>query len=1213
MDNLRVLQWNCYSVTSASPDLHTLVSRCSPDVILLQESWLTPPRSFSLRGYHAFRLDRSTGRGGGLLTLVSTRLVQASRVIMQITSPDCELLLLQLTVPGCRPLFLVNVYCPTGFKSPSTFNDVISKVSGRFILAGDFNSHHVMWGSRSDACGRDLWAFICHYNLIIANDGSPTFLRGTSRSVLDLTLLSPYTQVSSWMTVAVGTTSDHLPVYFEIIIPTHRISLFTRLNHPIQEEKFSALLQEYYNQHSHHGTGAAAATAAVSLLRTSITQSSFRVPKRTTSNCAPWWNDDCTRDYRRRKAAWKQLLSNSCLSNWKHFQILKATFKRTVSSAKRAFYTNLNSFLSHPNHRKALHRHIALIRGQPNCSTNELLVLSDGDANRHLEDIARGLATRFQNSVPLPSPPPTLRVPHHDFTAVTSDEVGRVVHSLRASAPGPDGITARTIKFLWNTHPHVLLNIINTSLESSWIPPSWKVARVVVLKKVASRGLALDNIRPIALTSVLCKTVERIIHLRLSDFVEARSILNYSQIGFRRRCSVWMAHVNLDSQIRLAQEMGHFSALVALDIAQAYDSVEHRVLLHRLSDVGIPAYIKGWIGNFLSGRSFHCSMRHLISSPQPLYRGVPQGSILSPLLFNILMSSLPLSGDVLTITYADDIAFFASAPTLHLLHAKAQRYLDSLVAWTRSVCLSVKVQKSAVLLIPPARLRGTNLNIELLAGMERVCQSNAVKYLGVWYDAKMDWSRHIDHIVQKASRALGFIQRGSSARVGMRRAALIHIYKCYVRPIMEYGCILFSHLPDYRIRKLLVLERRALRLCLGLPRFASNDALYLESHVLPLKARFHLLTVSSFLSLLQNPLASHIDCLRDMRSWLSRPWRRANTPQLLFAQSLLLPLKFSLADLPKPVAPRTHVSVQVINIFRPDVKHAPLSFLLAELAEHISQFPNHVVMATDASVSEERAGVGVIAPQLGFQFPIRLPDYTPVYESEFLAIILAISKVPVRFGQVLLLSDSLSILSSLDCPLSPYRRTLTSFVPGHISHIILTWIPGHRGIPLNEAADSLAKMALSGPILDILPPSADVVRARYRRFLAFTARPPARPDHDHLSFAWRPDHCPSRRSEVLLTRFRCLAPPLNFYLHRAGLEPSPACPHCGADETVAHFLLDCSAYVSLRRSRFSLPFATLGVPISLTSLLSFGASHNGSRHRLIFDNLILFITGSNRL
>lgn len=1145
------------------------------------------------------------GKGGGLLTLISQQLVHSAHVVWQFSSPLCEALAVQITLPCNRCLAVLNVYCPAGFQSPSTLSGAVSNLPHEYVVAGDFNSHHVQWGLKTDSNGRELWDWLCRHNLSVGNDGSPTFLRGTARSVLDLTLHPPSVRLLSWRTLTLGSNSDHLPIFFEVAIPARQsVSVRPLCNFHLQERHLERLLQE--------GVGLPAcdrAVNAVASLSHSIASATFNLVKRSQSNCAPWWNEACTRAYRRRKAAWKQVLANTSYVNWKNYQFLKAVFKRTISAAKQSFYNERNSFLSNPKHRKALHRHITHLRRSLSCEpSSDSSVVPDDVARARLEDIARGLALRFHSSVLSAQALPDVSA--SGFREVTEEELGSVVRVLPDSAPGPDGITGRMLRTLWASHPRELLNIVNVSLEQSWLPDDWKLAKVVVVKKIPSRGLAMDNIRPIALTSVLCKTIERILHRRLSSFLEDSSALNDSQIGFRPRCSIWMAHANLESQIRLARENGKLSALVALDIAKAYDSVEHSSLLQRMAALNIPQYAILWVSKFLSGRSFFCSDGRFTSSAHSQLKGLPQGSVLSPLLFNILMSSLPLKPDILTMTYADDIAFFASSTSLHALYELLQAYLSALSAWMRSAHLTLNAQKSAVILFQPNSQPGGVITIDLKIGAEAIPQTNLLKYLGVWYDEKLIWDHHIEVMCQKATKATGIIHRCSSPRIGMRRTALLFLYKCYVRPILEFGCVLFSHLPDYCLSKLFVTERKALRLCLGLPKYAANQALYGEARIPPLKTRFRLLTVNCFLSLCQSPLAfRHNESLRNVARWVSRQWRRSNTPQLVFVESLLAPLKISLSDMVPPVYPVRALSLLVAEAFHPGRVPAAPARLEVLLMDHVSRFQSYLVVATDASVSAELAGAGIVFPQLDAHFPIRLPDFTPVFESELLAMILALRMVPPQCCKVLLLSDSLSVITALSDPSADARKTFLSLTPSHISDVVLTWIPGHRGLSINELADNLAKASLTGPFIDLLPLLPTVTRARYRRLLELSGRRVPDPRYDHLSFAWNTDRCPSRRVEVLLTRLRCHALPLNFYLHRAGTHPSPACPHCGQDETTEHLLLHCRLYDRPRRNHLVLPFSRQGIPLSLSSLLSFGASHTEKWIPEVASSLAAFLAG----
>ncbi|XP_064486111.1 uncharacterized protein LOC135398656 [Ornithodoros turicata] len=468
-----------------------------------------------------------------------------------------------------------------------------------------------------------------------------------------------------------------------------------------------------------------------------------------------------------------------------------------------------------------------------------------------------------------------------------------------------------------------------------------------------------------------------------------------------------------------------------------------------MAALNIPPYVILWVSKFFSGRSFFCSDGRFTSLSHTQLRGLPQGSVLSPLLFNILMSSMPLKPDILTMTYADDIAFFASSTFLHVLYEVLQAYLSALSDRMRSAHLSLNAQKSAVILFQPSSQPVGALTIDLKTGTEPILQTNLLKYLGVWYDDKLHWDHHIEVVSQKATKATGILHRCSSPRIGMRRTALLLLYKCYVRPILEFGCTLFSYPPDYRLNRLFVIERKALRVCLGLPKYAANQALYAEARIPPLNIWFRLLAVNCFLSLCQSPLAlRHNESLRNVTRWVSRRWRRSNIPQLVFVDSLLAPLKVSLSDLAPPTCPLRDLSLLIAEAFLPGRVLAPPARLEALLTDHVSRFQSHLVVATDASVAAGLAGAGIVFPQLDAHFPICLPDFTPVFESELLAMILALRMVPPQFCKVLLLS--LSVIAALSDPSADAWKTFLSLTPSHITEVALTWIPGHRGLSINE-------------------------------------------------------------------------------------------------------------------------------------------------------------------
>lgn len=180
----------------------------------------------------------------------------------------------------------------------------------------------------------------------------------------------------------------------------------------------------------------------------------------------------------------------------------------------------------------------------------------------------------------------------------------------------------------------------------------------------------------------------------------------------------------------------------------------------------------------------------------------------------------------------------------------------------------------------------------------------------------------------------------------------------------------------------------------------------------------------------------------------------------------------------------------------------------------------------------------------------------------------------------------------------------------------MIWVPGHRSIFINEMADKLARTSLDLPIVPIMPPTAYVTAARFRKLSLLedsskTMIP--NPDFSHLHFTWNNKWCPTRKLEVLVTKLRCRVPPLNFYLNRSGLVPSPLCSSCNEPEHIDHFLITCHRFKNQRKNCFEILFRKLGISLNTPNILSFGATSLGHSDRNICGALCEFIYNTRRL
>lgn len=1201
---MKVLQWNCRSIFSASVDLSCLAHQLNPDIILLQETWLSSGKNFHLQKYRAFRLDRPT-RGGGLITFISTQVCHKAKIIFQLMEPQCEILVVELHLYRRDPLYIINTYFPHGVQDTVCLDRALIYCGRDILLAGDFNSHHVSWCLKTDFCGNRLWHWSLDKKLSCRNSGSSTFVRGHHRSTIDLTFTSSSLSLSSWSTVDSATNSDHLPVIFHIsrkvTYAGEQSTIF--VNYSIFKNSLKSAIASLSMASTEQKP-----QIICKALENSRKKSEFIIRTNKNTSFSPWWNDDCSRDYRKRKAAWKRLLYNQCPKNWSDYKFVRATFKRTISKAKEEYDKKHFDYLSKEKNKNALFRFLRRRKIIPRPNNIDSLTLSQEETQQMLKDIAEGLESRFSS---LLSPSSRFHRSTDDFTEVTISELATAMGKIRNSAPGGDGITANMLKILFSEASDDLLAIVNHSLKWSWIPSNWKLAKIIPVLKDNGKGYTLDNIRPIALTSNLVKLIERIIYARMAKFIDDNDLLSPHQIGFRPGCSIWHAHVDLESRIKLARYRRQIAALVTLDISKAYDSVEYNILLHQLQSYNFPNYLVSWFHNFLNDREFYCSLKGHSSPYHRQSRGVPQGAVTSPLLFNVLLSSIPSHEGIYTYVYADDIAFFASDYDLHSLYNRLQAYMCAIEDWLKVIHLSLNVAKSSIIVFP----LNDSVNITLTCNLQNIPQLDTVKYLGVIYDSHLLWRAHIDYIAKKGVRALGILHKISNSRSGMRRDTLIMIYKMYVRPVLEFGCVLYSGAPSYKLHALILLEREALRLCLGLPKSVATNALYLEARLPTLLCRFRLLTVQTFLRIYEYPVKLQLVFIHQPQLFFQSYWPRFRTPQVVYVQALIGPLDVRLYDV-SPVGERDNLEIIFDNIYPSNARHLSQNIINGLLQNHLDDLHIKDVIATDASQIDEKSGIGIFSESFNWTFSLRLPDFLSVFFAEFLAVVMALRKLGSATSSVVIVTDSFSLCTALTTNSdSRILRTFHSLVPSHVTVIRLVWVPGHKGIIMNEMADSLARASLSGPIVPILPASALITAARFRRRAIRQEYSNSLltnlNDYRHLLFPWNRNAFLSRKLEVTFTQLRCRIPKLNFYMHRAGLAPSPLCSHCGEDESIEHYFLRCTRLSSLRKHTED-SFHRVGLQFTATNILSLGASSLGHCHRDVCSTVSKFLIDSGR-
>lgn len=1080
------LQWNIRGFNCNFEDLLLLIKDFNPIALNLQETLLSSDKDLHLSGYTAYTTNSHRGNA----ICIQNNMLHTSIPL----NTDLEALAVRIST--YKSITLCSLYIsPSHICSKQDILKLIRQLPEPFLIMGDLNGHSQRWGSAtSNIQGKILEDVIDDLDLCILNTGSPTFVSHTgSLTHNDISICSPSLFLDlEWTVLDNVHGSDHYPTL--ITLPTDKTSNDNPSSWKFKTadwSKFQSLCISEIPENIVHESDPALEFSSLVLQCASNC-----IPKTKTSSKhikTPWFDDECKNLHSQRKQALRQFTKSPTTANKILHQKLRARTRYLFKQKRRQSWHLFCNKLNYKTSTKTVWKVVRNIKGKARKSVLQCLK-HHGHIITDKKQVANLLASKIQENSSTDHYSSSFKIikKHTESNPITFsssvteeynapfrlEELADALLKSNNSAPGPDNIHYQFLTHLPEKSLKILLNIFNHIWLSGHFPPSWHEATVIPIPKPGKDHSDPNNYRPIALTSCLCKTMERMVYERLLWKLDSIHALSTYQCGFRKdRCTTDHL-IRYESFIRNALINGEHVVSILFDLEKAFDTTWKHGILKDLHDLGLTGCLPIFIQNFLSDRTFQIRINSTFSDSFIQEEGVPQGSILSPLLFNIKINNIikQVQPQMDKSLYVDDFSLSAKGKTLAGIERQLQLCINKLETWSDENGFKFSIIKTEC--IHFHRKQNQLLEPRLNLYNQPIKVVKQVKFLGLIFDSKLSFLPHLKYLKQNCQNSLNVLKVISHTDWGADKQTLLMLYRSLVRSKLDYGCVVYGSARNSYLKMLDPIHHQGLRICLGAFRTSPKESLYAEAGEPPLDLRRLRLSLNYYLKLASMPENPAYSCVFDPQ--FCDKFEKKPTEIPPFGTRMRNHLKTAnistdfISDYPlQTVTTPWQLFSPQINLSLTAYKKtntSPEMFKQLYL-EQCTKYTNYEKIFTDGSLRDGSvAAAAVTERKLSKPFQMRLPNGGSIYTAELQAILLALKHChQSQNSHFLILSDSLSALQKISSrkithPLLADIHDLHSHLIQDEKKVVFMWTPSHMGIKGNEAADAAAKDALSHDI-----------------------------------------------------------------------------------------------------------------------------------------------------
>lgn len=849
---------NCRSLMYKLPDIQLFLVQTGAAVLAVTETWLNANTEDAvfIPGFKFIHKSRSDAGGGGVGFFIRND-IKFEQIIGDWTNAHnntFESIFIKLHQANGRDVMIGTVYRPPGHKLDQ-FNDdldqMLNKLSNmkkNIILAGDFNI--------------DLLKTTRHYptsvffNILMSHQLLPTILRPTRITALTATLIDNiFTNILSRnqnSSIIMNDISDHLPILFNTdLCPRKELACPTSMRRLINDKTtalFRTLLTNSdWTEVTHHCDTNDPTKAYQAFMNNYVKCYDIAFPVHQGDCNKPykikklWMTTALLKSANKKSRLYSRYLKNPSNENKVKFTKYRNIFKKLRNAAEKKYYADKFSECEY-NLNKTWKIIKVMLTREDSLRVDSFII--DGievtdkgiisnkfndyfvNIGPTLESGITGTACKFgsflKNSLPSSM----------GLIGTSPQEIIAIANELRSSTScGPDGINPRVGKATMEIIAPLLANIVNCSFVTGIVPDNIKIAKVIPIYKSGDKN-KINNYRPISVLAYFSKFFEKIMYNRLMEYFIKENTISSEQFGFRRGRSTYMAILEMQDKISDSLDKNEFAMGVFFDLSKAFDTVNHTILLNKLEHYGIRGMAQQWLSNYLQDRTQYVLYEGYQSAHKTIRCGVPQGSILGPLLFLIYINDLPRTADESNfILFADDSNVFFTDKSIEKLQRKVNKELEVISTWFKANKLSLNLAKTCFILFRGCRKPAPQESLEIRMDKKEIVQTDSTKFLGVYVDKHLGWNEHISHISKKLAKNISVLSRIKHC---LTKPVLRQLYYTLFFPYLSYCNICWGSNYSSRLKRLETLHKRAIRVTCLLGWTDSTKLIFKEYNILKL-------------------------------------------------------------------------------------------------------------------------------------------------------------------------------------------------------------------------------------------------------------------------------------------------------------------------------------------------------------------------------------------